>query len=61
MLENLKHDLAAGEFSARRSRGPDFCKNSDLEAFRSFKPEQIQASVKSLLAVPREPVMVPCL
>jgi hypothetical protein len=62
MLESFKRDLAAGELSsARQWRGPDFCKNSDLEAFRSFEPKKIQAWVRSLLAVPREPVMNPCL
>jgi hypothetical protein len=62
MLEKFKHDAAEGELSsARRWRGPQFCKNEDLEGFRSPSPEKIQASVKALLAIPREPVMNPCL
>jgi hypothetical protein len=31
-----------------------FCKSDDLEAFRSPSPEKIQASVKALVAIPRE-------
>jgi hypothetical protein len=61
MLEDFKQRAAASVRGARQARGPDFCKNSDLEGFRSPSPEKIQASVKSLLAVPREPVMNPCL
>jgi hypothetical protein len=33
----------------------------DLDRFRSVSPEQIRSSLKALLAVPREPVMNPCL
>jgi hypothetical protein len=62
MLDKFKHDAAAGEIkSARRWRGPQFCKNEDLEGFRSSSPEKVQSSVKTLLAVPREPLMNPCL
>jgi hypothetical protein len=62
MLEDFKHAAAASELrGARQVRGSDFCKNSDLERFRSLSPEKIHASVKTLLAVPREPVMNPCL
>jgi len=60
MLEDFKHNAAASEVSGAR-RGPKFCTNQDLERFRSLSPEKIQASVKALLAVPREPVMNPCL
>jgi hypothetical protein len=61
MLEDFKRRAAESELSGARRRGPQFCKNPDLEAFRSPSPEKIQASVKALLAVPREPVMNPCL
>jgi hypothetical protein len=62
MLEKFKRDAAEGEInSARRWRGPQFCKNQDLEGFRSPSPEQVRSSVKALLAIPREPVMNPCL
>jgi hypothetical protein len=61
MVDAFKHDVAASEVSGARRFKPDFCKGPDLEHFRSPAPEQIQASVKALLAVPREPVMNPCL
>jgi hypothetical protein len=61
MVDAFKHDVAASEVSGARRFKPDFCKGPDLEHFRSPAPEQIQASVKALLAIPREPVMNPCL
>jgi hypothetical protein len=54
----------AAEASASELRGRDlqkFCDGPDLEGFRSSSPEQVAASVRSLLSVPREPVMNPCL
>jgi len=60
-LEDFKQRAAASVRGALQARGPDFCKNSDLEGFRSPSPEKIQAGVKALLAIPREPVMNPCL
>jgi hypothetical protein len=61
MLENFKRNAAASAVSGARQLGPQFCKREDLEMFRSPSPEKIQAGVKALLAVPREPVMNPCL
>jgi hypothetical protein len=58
MLETFKRDVAASE---AKDVGPQFCKRQDLERFRSVNPERILANVKALLAVPREPVMNPCL
>jgi hypothetical protein len=56
MLENFKHDAAA------RDAGPQYCENKDLPKFRNLlTPEKVQSSVKTLLAVPREPLMNPCL
>jgi hypothetical protein len=56
MLEKFKHDVAASAV------GPKFCENRDLPQFRDMlSPEKIQSSVKTLLAIPREPVMNPCL
>lgn len=61
-LENFKRDVAVSAIAAaRRGYGSQFCKREDLEYFRSLSPEKIQTSVKALLAVPREPVMNPCL
>ncbi|SRR6266852_5515278 len=61
MLEDFKRRAAESTLSSARRRGPQFCKNADLEGFRSPSPEKIQTTVKALLAVPREPVMNPCL
>jgi hypothetical protein len=62
MLEQFKREAAEGEVSSvRRWRGPEFCKNDDFELFRSPAPKKIEEGVKELLAVPREPVMNPCL
>jgi hypothetical protein len=62
MLEKFKRDVSESDInSARRWRGPQFCKNEDLEFFHSSSPEKVQASVKALLAIPREPLMNPCL
>ena len=56
MPENFKHDAAA------RAAGPQYCENKDLATFRSsLSPEKVQSSVKTLLAIPREPLMNPCL
>lgn len=43
------------------NRDPKACKGDFLAYVRGIAPEQIQSSVKELLAVPREPVMNPCL
>lgn len=61
MLEEFKQRAAASEARRIQQTGLDACKSGDLERFRSSTPEQIQATAKSLLAVPREPVMNPCL
>jgi hypothetical protein len=62
MLEDFKRRAAESELRGLRQSGlQQFCQSRDLEALRSPSAEQIQASVKELLAVPREPVMNPCL
>jgi hypothetical protein len=61
MLEAFKRDAVAPDLSSVRQLGPQICKGSIIEGFRRPSPEQIQATVKELLAVPREPVMNPCL
>jgi hypothetical protein len=61
MLEAFKRDAAAEELTSLRRAQPQFCERRDLERFRSISPEQIRAGLKTLLAVPREPVMNPCL
>lgn len=60
-LDAFKRNAAASELSFLRRSQPEFCQSRDTEHFRSSSPEQIEASVKELLAVPREPVMNPCL
>jgi hypothetical protein len=61
MLEEFKQRAAASEARHIRQAGLDVCKSGDIEHFRSPAPERIHAMAKSLLAVPREPVMNPCL
>jgi hypothetical protein len=61
MLEAFKRGAVAPDLSSARQLGPQICNSQDLERFRRPSPEQIQATVKGLLAVPREPVMNPCL
>jgi hypothetical protein len=62
MLDEFKRRAAESELSAVRQRGlQKVCQSSDLEHFRSVARGEIKTSTKSLLAVPREPVMNPCL
>ena len=62
MLEDFKRRVAERDLNAARRQGlKKFCELGGTEPFRRFTPEQIRASVKDLLAVPREPVMNPCL
>src|SRR3954468_3572833 len=61
MLDAFKRNAATSELSTLRRLQPQFCQSQDLEGFRSPSPEQIEATVKEILAVPREPVMNPCL
>jgi hypothetical protein len=62
MLEEFKRRAAEEEISAaRRKDFEKFCSRPDLAHFRSISPDQIKASVKKLLELPREPVMNPCL
>ena len=63
MLEEFKQRAANQELNFLRQRGlQNACgPGSDVQHFRRSTPEQIQTSVKSLLATPREPVMNPCL
>jgi len=60
MLEDFKRRAAESDLSFARQHGlQKFCESAG--SFRNVSPEEIEASVKSLLAVPREPVMNPCL
>ncbi|WP_172131230.1 hypothetical protein [Bradyrhizobium aeschynomenes] len=62
MLEEFKRRAASADIARGQARGlQNHCRSSDLERFRSIAPEQLRASVKKLLANPREPVMNPCL
>ena len=61
-LADFKRRAAESELSGMRREGsPKMCVNRDIEGFRQRSPDQISASTKELLAVPREPVMNPCL
>jgi hypothetical protein len=62
MLEAFKRNAAEFELRHLRQRGLEqACASPDLEMFRRPSPEKVQATVKALLAIPREPVMNPCL
>jgi hypothetical protein len=63
MLEAFKRGAVAADLSSVRQLGPQICNSNsqELERFRRPSPEPIQATVRGLLAVPREPVMNPCL
>jgi hypothetical protein len=61
-LEEFKRRVAEQDIAFARKQGLEkACSSRDLERFRSISPDQIRASVKKLLEVPREPVMNPCL
>jgi hypothetical protein len=59
-LDDFKHRAAESHLSFVRRRGRS-CESRDVEPFRGSGPDQIRASTKALLAIPREPVMNPCL
>lgn len=62
MLDDFKRRAAESNRASMQRAGLDkACGRSDIELFRKQSPERIAASVKDLLAVPREPVMNPCL
>jgi hypothetical protein len=62
MLEDFKRRAAESHLNfARRHGMARSCGSRDIERFRKGDPEQIRASTKALLTVPREPVMNPCL
>lgn len=61
-LERFKRDAADSELARARQSGLDnACSNDMVKFLRSLPPAKIEASVKELLATPREPVMNPCL
>jgi hypothetical protein len=62
MLDDFKRNAAESELRFLRQRGLEqACSSPDLEMFRRPSPEQVQTTMKALLATPREPVMNPCL
>ncbi|MGJ5176835.1 hypothetical protein ACQR16_07820 [Bradyrhizobium oligotrophicum] len=62
MLDEFKRRAAAADLAQGQRAGLQaFCQRPDLERFRSIAPDALRASVKKLLAKPREPVMNPCL
>jgi hypothetical protein len=60
MLDNFKRHAAESELPIMQRIGFEKVCNG-LETFRGRTPEGVQASTKTLLAIPREPVMNPCL
>ena len=62
MLEDFKRRAAEAELRHARQLGMQkYCENNLAQHLRRESPDQIRASIKGLLAVPREPVMNPCL
>jgi hypothetical protein len=62
MLDDFKHRRTEMEMSVLRRKGlQKFCDGPDIKHFRNLSPDYIDAEIKKLLAVPREPVMNPCL
>jgi hypothetical protein len=62
MLDDFKRRTAEREMSILRQQGlQKFCDGSDIKHFRNLSPDYIQTEIRKLLAVPREPVMNPCL
>jgi hypothetical protein len=62
MLEDFKRRAGEAELrSARQTGMQKYCENGFVQHLRSEGSDQIRASIKGLLAVPREPVMNPCL
>jgi hypothetical protein len=62
MLEDFKRRAAEQHLNVARRQGlQKFCEMGGAEPFRSSPPEKIRSAVKDMLAVPREPVMNPCL
>ena len=62
MLEDFKRRASESELnSMRRLDQKKICEGRDLEVFRSLGPDKIRETIQSLLALPREPVMNPCL
>jgi hypothetical protein len=62
MLEDFKRRAAQSELRAIGQRAlQEYCRRRELNDFHSLTREEIRASTKALLAVPREPVMNPCL
>jgi hypothetical protein len=62
MLKDFKRRAGEAELGRARQLGMQkYCENHLARHFRRQSPDQIRASVKGLLAVPREPVMNPCL
>ena len=62
MLDEFKRRAAESHLAIAQRQGlQKFCSRPDLEHLRSISPDQIKASVKKLLELPREPVMNPCL
>jgi hypothetical protein len=55
-LETFKRNTAS-----MRQVQPQFCQSQFLEQARGRSPEQVEADMKKLLAVPREPQLNPCL
>lgn len=62
MLKDFKRRAEESELGRSRQLGVQkYCENHLARQLRRQSPDQIRASVKGLLLVPREPVMNPCL
>ena len=62
ILEDFKRRAAESQQKGAQQIGvQNYCKHDNAEFVRRSSPEEIRAAIKDLLAVPREPVMTPCL
>jgi len=62
MLEDFKRRTIESEFDLLRQHGLEkVCPSRSLEAFRRLTPDKVKAAITAILAVPREPVVSPCL
>jgi hypothetical protein len=62
MLDDFKRRTIESEFDFLRQHGGEkTCPSRSLEAFRRLSPDKVKAAVTAILAIPREPVVSPCL
>jgi hypothetical protein len=62
MIEEFKRRAAETQLRLIRQDGlREFCETQGFDVYRHSTPAQVETAVKRLLAIPREPVLNPCL